>query len=120
MIKFLASYLKTLPGVETGQDKHGNLYAVKGEAESYPCIVSRLDQVQHTHSKDFKAIETRDIIFGFSAMNHQIEGLGADDKNGILICLEALRKYCHIKCAFFKEEETGCRGKFQQRDGLLQ
>lgn len=110
MIKFLISYLTTLPGVKLGQDQYGNLYAQKGDSESYPCVVSHLDQVQRTHSKDFNAVETRDIIFGYSAMNHQIEGLGADDKNGIFICLEALRKYDVIKCVFFREEEIGCKG----------
>ncbi len=112
MIKFLVSYLKSIPAVKMGQDKHGNIYAWKGEAETYPCVVAHLDQVQKIHSKDFKAVETRDIIFGYSAMNHRIEGLGADDKNGILICLEALRKYDCIKCVFFREEETGCKGSF--------
>lgn len=110
MIKFIISYLTTLPGVKLGQDQYGNLYAQKGDSESYPCVVSHLDQVQRTHSKDFNAVETRDIIFGYSAMNHQIEGLGADDKNGIFICMEALRKYDVIKCVFFREEEIGCKG----------
>lgn len=110
MITFLTSYLYTLPGVELTEDTYGNLYAKKGDAESYPCIVSHMDQVQRTHSKDFKAIETRDIIFGYSARNHQFEGLGADDKNGIFMALQALRKYDCIKAVFFKEEEIGCNG----------
>lgn len=111
LINFLISYIQSLPGdIKLAKDAYGNLYAWKGESETYPCVVGHLDQVQNIHSKDFKAIETRDIIFGYSAMNHQFEGLGADDKNGILICLEALKKYDRIKCVFFKEEETGCRG----------
>ena len=111
MIKFLISYIKTLLGdIKLARDAYGNLYAWKGESETYPCIVAHLDQVQRTHSQDFRAIETRDIIFGYSAKNHQIEGLGADDKNGILIALEALRKYDCLKVVFFKEEEIGCRG----------
>ena len=110
MINFLISYLKSLPGVKLGKDAYGNLYAIKGESETYPCVVCHIDQVQRTHSKDFKAIETRDIIFGFSPSNHRFEGLGADDKNGILIALEALKKYDFLKAVFFKEEETGCRG----------
>lgn len=36
--------------------------------------------------------------------------MGADDKNGVFICLECLKKYDSIKVAFFREEETGCRG----------
>ena len=111
MIKFLISYIKSLPGdIKLGCDNYGNLYAIKGESETYPCIVAHLDQVQRIHSKDFKAIETRDIIFGYSPSNHQIEGIGGDDKNGIFIALEALKKYHFIKIALFKEEETGCQG----------
>ena len=110
MITFLISYLQSLPGVKLGKDLYGNLYAMKGEAETYPCIVSHLDQVQRTHARDFRAIETRDIIFGYSASNHEFKGLGADDKNGIIICLQAIKKYDCMKVVFFKEEETGCRG----------
>ena len=111
MIKFLISYIKSLPGdIKMGKDSYGNLYAWKGESETYPCVICHIDQVQRTHSKDFKAIETRDIIFGYSPSNHQFEGVGADDKNGILIALEALKKYDSLKAVFFKEEETGCRG----------
>lgn len=110
MIKFLVSYMKTIPGVKSAKDAYGNLYAVKGVSETYPCIVAHLDQVQHAHSKDFKVIETRDIIFGYSGKNHQFEGVGADDKNGIFIALEALRRYDCLKVVFFREEEVGCRG----------
>lgn len=110
MIKFLTAYIKTLPGIRLGRDAYGNLYATKGESDSFPCIVAHLDQVQHTHSRDFKAIDTRDIIFGYSPSNHGFEGLGADDKNGIFIALEALKRYDHLKVAFFREEETGCVG----------
>ena len=111
MIKFLISYIKSLPvDIKMGKDSYGNLYAWKGESETYPCIVAHLDQVQRTHSRDFRAIETRDIIFGFSAKNHQIEGPGCDDKNGVFIALEALKKYDCLKVVFFREEETGCQG----------
>lgn len=114
MMNFLISYLKSLPGnIKLGKDSYGNLYAIKGEAETYGCLVSHTDQVQKIHSKDFKAIETRDIIFGYSPSHHQIEGLGADDKNGIFIALEALKKYDCLKVVFFREEETGCRGSSQ-------
>lgn len=110
MIAFLVSYLKSLPGVKLGRDSYGNLYAWKGESETYPCIVAHLDQVQRNHPRDFRAIETRDIIFGFSAKEHSFCGLGADDKNGIIICLEAIKKFDCMKVVFFKEEETGCHG----------
>ena len=64
MIKFLSAYIRTLPGrVALTQDRYGNLYAVKGESDTYPCLVSHIDQVAHCNrSKDFRAVETRDII----------------------------------------------------------
>ena len=112
MVKFLCSYIRQLPGnISVSKDKFGNLYVVKGKAETYACLVSHIDQVSYCkHSKDFKALETRDIIFGYSPKNKRFENLGADDKNGVFICLECLKKYDSIKVVFFREEETGCRG----------
>lgn len=112
MIRFLSSYIRTLPGnISISQDQYGNLYVVKGIGESYPCLVNHIDQVAHcNHSGDFKAIETKEIIFGYSPGKRRFENLGADDKNGIFICLECLKKYDTVKVAFFKEEETGCIG----------
>ncbi len=112
MIQFLITYIKSLPGnIQLGRDKYGNLYAVKGEAETYPCLVGHVDQVEHVnHSNDFRCIETRDIVFGYSVKNHRFENLGADDKVGIWIALECLKKYDCLKVAFFREEEIGCVG----------
>lgn len=111
MIAFLVSYLKSLPGVELGKDAYGNLYAWKGESESYPCIVAHLDQVRCcSHPRDFRAIECRDLIFGYSNKEHSFCNLGADDKNGVIIALEAIKKYDFIKIALFREEECGCNG----------
>ena len=87
MIKFIWNYTKRIPGIKIETDITGNLYITKGEAESYPCIVAHLDQVQRLHSKDFMTVETGEIIFGYSSRNKRLEGLGADDKNGIWICL---------------------------------
>ena len=94
-------------------DLKGNIYVSKGMSENYPCIVSHIDQVQKTHSRDFVCIESEDVIFGYSPKNHRQEGLGADDKNGIWIALKCLEKYDHMKAAFFVEEEIGCRGSAQ-------
>ena len=49
MVKFLCSYIRQLPGdISVSKDKFGNLYVVKGEAETYPCLVSHIDQVSHS------------------------------------------------------------------------
>lgn len=97
-------------GANTSVDKAGNLYAVKGKAKSYPCVVSHLDQVQTLHSADFKVKIQGDVIYGFSESSRGMQGLGADDKNGIWICLKALAKFSAIKVAFFVGEEIGCVG----------
>lgn len=108
---FIKGYIfENIPGVKITGDKIGNLYITKGQADTYPCIVAHLDQVQRLHSKDFRAIETEDIIFGYSPSNRCQEGLGADDKNGIWIALQCLIKYEALKIAFFVGEEVGCVG----------
>jgi hypothetical protein len=88
----------------------GNVYIMRGESDTYPCVVAHLDQVQRNHSSDFKAVETEDIIFGYSPSKRCREGLGADDKNGIWIALQCLQEFDVIKVAFFVGEEIGCIG----------
>ena len=112
MIKFLLWWIKTnIPGARVDIDREiGNIYVTKGVSDTYPCIVSHIDQVQTIHSRDFQAIETKDIIFGYSPKNKRLEGLGADDKNGVWVCLKCLLKYDVLKCALFVGEEVGCVG----------
>lgn len=111
MRKFLKDWIrKNVPEATYTVDDIGNLYVRKGESETYPTVVSHIDQVQKIHSRDFQAVETKEIIFGFSLSNVQMEGPGCDDKNGIWICLKCLQKYPVIKCAFFVGEEIGCVG----------
>lgn len=95
-------------GIET--DSFGNLLITKGEAETYPCLAAHMDQVQHNHSKDFRVVEIGGDVIGWSPKSHAQQGLGADDKNGIFICLELLRKFDVMKVAFFVGEEVGCEG----------
>lgn len=102
--------LSNCPGAIVYTDTAGNLYVVKGISKTYPCVVSHMDQVQHIHSKDFETIETDDIIFGYSKKNKRMEGLGADDKNGIWVCLNCLKKFDALKVVFFVGEEVGCVG----------
>ena len=108
---FVMDYItKNISNVHIQIDAVGNLLAVKGESETYPCVVAHLDQVQKSHSRDFRVVETDEIIFGYSFSNRRREGLGADDKNGIWIALQCLLKCDTIKTAFFVGEEIGCVG----------
>ena len=111
MLEFLINWLfKNVNQAEVEMDKSGNLYVRKGESKTYPCIVAHVDQVQSLHSEDFQAVETQDIIFGWSRKNKRFEGLGADDKNGIWVALKCLLKYDVLKVALFVGEEIGCVG----------
>lgn len=89
---------------------NGNLYVTKGVADTYPCVVAHMDQVQELHSQDFSCAVYGGMIHGYSAINRRPEGLGADDKNGIWIALRCLEYFDVMKCAFFWGEEMGCLG----------
>ena len=110
MIRFLVNCCKNIPDTKVKVDDIGNIYVTRGKSDSYPCLVAHTDQVQRLHPKDFVAIETRDIIIGYSPSTRQQCGLGADDKNGIWIALKCLEKYPVMKAAFFMGEEIGCLG----------
>jgi putative aminopeptidase FrvX len=102
----MKSFLKSLYPFE--EDTHGNLYLTKGESETYPCFVAHLDEV-HSQSPDI-IIENSGFIFGFSVAEKSPTGIGADDKNGIFVCLKMLEYLPEVKIALFVEEETGGRG----------
>lgn len=110
MRKFLKRMARACNADKIEQDAHGNIFITKGFSDTYPCLASHMDQVQHAHSKDFVCVEGEDVVFGYSPKSHEQQGLGADDKNGIYICLECLKKYDVLKVAFFVGEETGCVG----------
>lgn len=111
MRKFLKRVAREYCGAtDIVQDNIGNLLITKGESDTYPCVAAHIDQVQENHSKDFRVVEIDGDAVGYSIKSHSQQGLGADDKNGIFICLEMLRKYDAIKVAFFVGEETGCVG----------
>ena len=102
--------LEYVPEAEYRIDDIGNFYVRKGQNAHCPVVVAHLDQVQEARSADFQAVETGDVIYGFSASHVRMEGLGADDKNGIWVALQCLRMFPAIKCCFFAQEENGCAG----------
>ena len=109
--RFVRKYVaENVYGANIIEYRDGNIYIVKGESETYPCVVAHLDQVQKDRSQDFRAIETEDVIFGFSKSSNRMEGLGADDKNGVWVALKCLEEFDVIKVAFFVGEEVGCIG----------
>jgi len=99
-------------------DSRGNLYVVKGEGlkvkdnelKGYPTLACHLDQVQELHSEDFEVRQEGDRLYGWSEKNQQREGLGADDKNGIFVCLRCLEECPRLKVFMAVGEEKGCIG----------
>lgn len=51
-----------------------------------------------------------DKLYGWSELNQRNEGLGADDKNGIWVCLRCLEECPHLKVFMAVGEEKGCIG----------
>lgn len=111
MKKYIKNWVKNnVQGCKITHDNKGNIYVTKGDSDTYPCIVSHIDQVQDKYSDDYNVYLLKDTLMGYSQKRREFEGLGADDKNGIWVCLKCLQKYDIMKCAFFVEEEIGCGG----------
>lgn len=114
MSEYICQWIsRNAPGTQVRRDAMGNLYATKGESQTYPCIVAHMDQVQMEHSADFECMRDRDCVWGYSHADRSQQGLGADDKVGIYIALACLRDYPEMKCAFFVQEELGAVGSSQ-------
>lgn len=109
MREFICASLKEL-GIRYKVDRPGNIYAVKGVSKTYPCVVSHIDEVHNRRSKGFTVVDVDDIIFGFDMTTNKYCGIGADDKNGVWICLKCLEEFDALKCVFFVGEEIGCYG----------
>ena len=120
LICFIREYIREhVPEAEVKMDGRGNLYVVKGEGfngskvqefKGYPTLACHLDQVQEVHSDDFCVKEKNGTLYGWSEANQQREGLGADDKNGVWICLRCLEECTCLKVFMAVGEEKGCIG----------
>lgn len=113
MIAFVSQRLTNI-GVTFTTDEAGNIYATKGKADTYPCIAAHLDEVHEAREEGYEVLVIRDeFIIGFNSGKREFNGIGADDKNGIWVCLKCLEKFDNLKCVFFVGEEQGCIGSHQ-------
>ena len=122
MICFIREYIRQhVPEAEVQMDSWGNLYIRKCADSSlftlhsslptgYPTLACHPDQVQELHSEDFEVRQDGDRLYGWSEKNQQREGLGADDKNGIWVCLRCLEDCPRLKVFMAVGEEKGCIG----------
>lgn len=110
MAKYIMTELRKM-GVKCRKDKAGNIYAVKGNAETYPCVVAHIDEVHRNKTGNYGAYVVADeMVIGYDHQRKCQTGIGADDKNGIWICFRMLERFTRMKCVFFVGEETGCVG----------
>jgi hypothetical protein len=109
--------------VDFKMDTKGNLYLTKGtleEGEFYPCVTSHMDTVQDKAKPFILAgadlpLKTRiKTNTKTKVETHEVyvenQGIGADDKTGVFICLSIMSKVDKLKAAFFVEEEVGMKG----------
>lgn len=106
----LLKELGRIKNVTVTRDAYGNIYATKGKADTYPTFVCHIDTV-HMIKKNVELMSFAGKWFLIST-DDGIEqvGIGGDDKCGIIGCLELLHRVSIIKCAFFLDEEQGCKG----------
>lgn len=91
--------------------KDHNLYVVKGNADSYPCLVAHTDTVfDFIPQAHLEVFCYRDMILGHNTERDTYTGLGMDDKIGIWIALKMLEQQDYLKCFFPHAEEAGAIG----------
>lgn len=108
MRAFVMQQLESIEGV-TAVEYKGNIYAAKGEAETYPCIVAHTDTV-HDMYDDFQMFRSRDNLFSIDGKTMERVGIGGDDKVGVFVALQVIKELDVCKVAFFRDEEVGCVG----------
>jgi len=101
-------------GIKVEKDVSGNIYATKGNADVYPCVVSHIDTVHKiVPEENYKVVETDNKAFAIDPVSMKFTGIGGDDKCGIYICIELMKRVKNIKAVFFVDEEVGCVGSSQ-------
>jgi hypothetical protein len=130
MVEYICQYLDELSyegmNITYYLDSVNNIYVTKGISEYYPCFVSHTDTVHEidninvmlgvskkpsTFGKEFGEKEF-EVLYGLNDEGNPT-GIGGDDKAGIFICLQLLKKLPSCKAAFFVSEEIGCIGSSQ-------
>lgn len=109
-IEWLIDYVHhNVPNAILDIDKVGNLYITKGSSEFYPCIVAHTDTNQDLH-EEVTLFHVEDILFGWDKSNSKQVGPGFDDKVGILIAFQCLKKFDVLKVFLPIDEEVGYIG----------
>ncbi len=104
-------------GYTAEKDDKGNIFVTKGIAKVYPLVLAHLDTVHSIKAVDIVEEyhpnaqgELKTALCAYESLTGEPAGLGADDKNGVFVCLQLLEQVQNIKVFFAVEEETGCHG----------
>jgi len=110
LLSYIINYLKTT-SYTYNMDIHGNIYVVKGTADTYPCVCAHTDSVvTDEFSVNLHKVGNQLRIDGRDPHTGQSRGIGADDKAGVFVCLELLEQLPILKVVLFASEEFGCVG----------
>lgn len=78
MIAFVSQRLSDL-GVTFTVDETGNIYATKGNADTYPCIAAHLDEVHEAREK-----VTKSWLSGMSSLSASTAGNVSSTVSGLM------------------------------------
>jgi tripeptide aminopeptidase len=95
-------------GCDVSRDTIGNVYAVKGQADFYPCAVAHMD-INQQH-QEVQVVHNEDWAIGIDKHTGVQAGPGFDDKCGVYFCMEMIQRLDAVKIALFVDEEVGCVG----------
>jgi len=105
MFLFLVKELESI-GIPYTVDQSGNIIIHKGQQKNRPCFVSHMDTVHYwVNPIKVEKYDSSDHIYLTSE-----DGIGGDDKCGIFICLELLKRLDSVSVVFFSREEVGGDG----------
>jgi hypothetical protein len=65
------------------------------------------------YNPNYEVHQTKDKLFSIDTSNCNRLGIGGDDKVGIFITLQMLKRHDNFKAVFFVDEEIGCVGSSQ-------
>lgn len=113
MVAWLVDYVvRCIPNARITVDEHRNVFVMKGVADHYPCVAAHIDTVQSFRPVEIVEEGTR--LVGYTPDPVRKErvrcGIGADDKTGIFVCLNLLKRFKKIAAVFFAGEEHGMIG----------
>ena len=108
--EWLIELISKIDGV-TVEDKGGNIYCTKGEAEFYPTIVGHYDTAQDYHP-EMRIFKTDKWIFGFDESTGEQCGLGLDDSVGVCFAIQMLKMMPVCKVFLPYGEERGLQGTY--------